>query len=225
MKQIKRFLRVTAVLVLLTVCVVAAALGILRIRTDAVLDDYSSIYTDERYRSPLMIEDVEVTRQEISCGYAVIEMFSSWNGDPITEQSLFDRYGKVVTSTGKAFSAEMNRFFPAYTTVMHRYLKNSELIGLVYENLAAGIPVPVEWASVCGDQWTLHYSLVIGADIPADRITVANPDGYLEEITVAEFRDRTNFEAFEDMPLFLRLGFAFGVFEKNTVFSVRKNAS
>ena len=68
-------------------------------------------------------------------------------------------------------------------------------------------------------------SLVIGADIPADRITVANPYGYLEEITVAEFLDRTSFEAFEDMPLFLRLGFAFGVFEKNMFFSVRKNAS
>ena len=119
----------------------------------------------------------------------------------------------------------MNRLFPAYTTVMHRYLKNTELIGLVYDDLAAGIPVPVEWAAKCGDQWTLHYSLVIGADIPADRITVANPYGYLEEITVAEFLDRTSFEAFEDMPLFLRLGFAFGVFEKNTVFSVRKNAS
>ncbi len=225
MKYIKSFLRVTAVLVLLAVCAAVAALGIQRIRTDAVLDDYSCIYTDQRYRLPLMIEDVEVIRQEISCGYAVIGMFSSWNGDPITEQSLFDRYGKVVTSTGKAFSAEMNRLFPAYTTVMHRYLKNTELIGLVYDDLAAGIPVPVEWAAVCGDQWTLHYSLVIGADIPADRITVANPYGYLEEITVAEFLDRTSFEAFENMPLFLRLGFAFGVFEKNTVFSVRKNAS
>ena len=138
---------------------------------------------------------------------------------------LFDRYGKVVTSNGKAFCAEMNRLFPAYSTVMHRFLKNSELIGLVYDDLAAGIPVPVEWAAKCGDQWTLHYSLVIGADIPADRIMVANPYGYLEEITVAEFLDRTSFEAFEDMPLFLRLGFAFGVFEKNTVFSVRKNAS
>ena len=90
MKHIKRFLIVPAVLVLLTVCAAAAALGILRIRTDAILDDYSSIYTDQRYRLPLMIEDVEVIRQEISCGYAVIEMFSSWNGDPITEQSLFD---------------------------------------------------------------------------------------------------------------------------------------
>ncbi len=35
-----------------------------------------------------------------------------------------------------------------------------------------------------------------------------------------EFLDRTRFDAFQKMPLFLKLGFAFGVFEKNTVFSV-----
>ena len=54
-----------------------------------------------------------------------------------------------------------------------------------------------------------------------DKITVANPYGYCEEISVAELLDRTSFEAYEDMPLFLKLGFAFGIFEKNTLFRVR----
>ena len=55
-------------------------------------------------------------------------------------------------------------------------------------------------------------------DAPNDRVTVANPYGYVEELPISEFLSRTSFEAYEDMPLFLKLGFAFGVFEQNTVF-------
>ena len=49
-------------------------------------------------------------------------------------------------------------------------------------------------------------------------MTVANPYGYVEELPVGEFLSRTSFESYEDMPLFLKLGFAFGIFEQNTVF-------
>lgn len=55
-------------------------------------------------------------------------------------------------------------------------------------------------------------------DIPNDTVTVANPYGYLENISLEDFLNRTSFEAFEDMPVFYKLGFAFGIFEKNTIF-------
>ena len=58
-------------------------------------------------------------------------------------------------------------------------------------------------------------------DIPNDRVTAANPYGYWEELSIEEFLRRTRFDAYENMPLFLKLGFAFGIFEKNTVFTVR----
>ena len=74
------------------------------------------------------------------------------------------------------------------------------------------------WAALHDDEWTLHYSLAVGADIPGDRITVANPYGYYEELTVGDFLSRTSYEAYEDMPLFIKLGFAFNIFEKNTIF-------
>lgn len=117
----------------------------------------------------------------------------------------------------------MNKQFPEYTTTMHKYMKNTELIDAVYDSLAAGVPVPVEWAALYGDEWTLHYSLVTGMDVPADKVTVANPYGYLEVITLSEFLDRTSFEAYEDMSMFMKMGFAVGIFEKNTVFTVEKN--
>ena len=201
---------------------VVAALVILQLRTNAISDDYSSVFENEKYQTPVMIDGVNVIKQDVSCGYAVIEMFSLWSGHSVTEKSLYDQYGKVVTSTGNAFCKEMNKQFPEYTTTICKYLKNTELIDAVYESLSDGIPVPFEWAALYGDEWTLHYSLIVGADIPADKITVANPYGYFEEITVAELLDRTSFEAYEKMPLFLKLGFAFGIFEKNTVFKVTR---
>lgn len=215
------------ILILLSVFVAAIAVAVLvaavrlRIRANSIQDDYSAVFTAEKYKVPVYVEGVEVIRQDISCGYAVIEMFSSWDGGDITEEKLYEAYGKVVTSTGQAFCNEMNRQFPAYHTMMRKWLKNTELIDLLYENLSAGVPVPFEWAALYGDEWTLHYSLAVGIDIPNNTIRVANPYGYYEDLSVEEFLSRTTFEAYENMPLFLKLGFAFGIFEKNAIFSVQ----
>ena len=219
----KKLLKWLGIFLGIIICIAILALGICEIRTRLMLDDYSSIYDNEKYQTPIMIENVEVITQDISCGYAVIEMFSAWNGGDVTEESLYNQYGKVVTSTGNKFCQEMNKQFPEYKTEIHKYLKNTEFIDIMYDSLAAGMPVPFEWAALYGDQWTLHYSLIVGADIPNDKITVANPYGYYEEITVEELLARTSFEAYEDMPLFMKMGFAIGLFEKNTIYSVKES--
>lgn len=212
----------------LTICVLALVLVVgglficLHIKTKAILDDYSSIYHDEKYSIPVYVDGIDVIKQEVSCGYAVIEMFSTWCGKDITEESLYSQYGKVVTSTGNSFCEEMNKQFPEYSTTINKYMKNNDLIDAVYNNLAEGIPVPIEWAALYEDEWTLHYSLVTGLDIPGDKVTVANPYGYYEELSISEFLDRTSFEAYEDMPWFLKMGFAAGIFEKNTIFTVAR---
>ena len=203
------------------VLAVIVAMLLLSIRTSAIRDDYSDVFHNEKYKTAVSVKGVDVIKQEVSCGYDVLEMFASWSGHDTTEESLYNEYGKVVTSTGRAFCDEMNRQFPEYKTDMKPYLTNTELIAQVYDSLSKGIPVPFEWAAPFEDAWTLHYSLVTGMDIPNDRITVANPYGYNEELSVDAFLERTRFDAYENMPLFLKLGFAFGIFEKNTVFAVQ----
>ena len=219
-KAIKKAVAAAAIVIGLLVLVCAAALVRLHVKTVAIQDDYSAVFRDEKYQRPVRVDGVEVMTQDVSCGYAVLEMFSRWNGGDLTEEDLYAEYGKVVTSTGKAFCEEMNKRFPEYTTTMRSYLTNTELLDTVYACLSEGKPVPVEWAALYGDDWTLYYSLIVGMDIPNDTVTVANPYGYMEEVPVAEFLERTSFEAYEHMPLFLKLGFAFGFFEKNTVFTV-----
>ena len=217
----KKVLRITGIILIAIICIAAATLIIEEVRTKNTQDDCSNIYTDEKYQTPVKIDNVEVITQDVSCGYAVIEMFSAWNGGNVTEESLYEQYGKVVTSTGDKFCEEMNKLFPEYETEIHKYVKNTEFVDIMYETLASGKPVPFEWAALYGDEWTLHYSLIIGADIPNDIISIANPYGYYEEITLEELLNRTSFQAYKNMPLFLRLGFAVGIFEKNTIFSVK----
>lgn len=224
MNILRKILIVLLIIVVILLLVILIAFGILKSKTNKILDDYSGIYTNEKYNESFLIDNINVFEQEVSCGYAVIEMFAKWNNDSnITEKSLFDKYGKVVTSSGKNFEKEMNKQFPKYKTTMYKYLKNTELMDKVYESLSNGIPVPFEWAAKYKGEWTLHYSLIIGIDIPNDKITVANPYGYIEDITIKEFINRTSFESFDNMPMFLKFGFAFGIFEKNTIFIVEKN--
>lgn len=216
----KKVLIILAVIIAVFALIPAVAMLRVNIRTLKINDDYSSVYDDLKYQTPVYVEDVEVITQDVSCGYAVIEMFSAWNGERITEEDLYDEYGRVATSTDSAFCDEMNLRFPEYTTQMYTYQTNTEMIDRIYDSLASGMPVPFEWAALYEDEWTLHYSLIIGLDIPADTVTVANPYGYIEQISLDEFIGRTTFEAYENMPLFLKLGFAFGLFDKNTVFIV-----
>ena len=217
----KTALKYICILMLIAVVTCLCALGLEALKTGDTIDHYEFVYSDERYKEPLMIEDVDVIEQEISCGYAVIEMFSAWDGGNITEESLFEQYGEVVTSTGDKFCEEMNRQFPQYKTEINKYMPDTKFIEIMYDTLASGKPVPFEWAAKDNNgQWTIHYSLIIGADIMNDRITVANPYGYYEEVTLKELFDRTSFNAYKNMPLQMRLAFAFGVFEKNTIFSV-----
>ena len=198
--------------------VAIVGLSLLQVRTASLHDDWQSARQDVKLSAPMQVEGVEVITHDVSCGYAVIEMFSAWDDGDVTEESLYDEYGKVVTSTGQSFCDEMNKQFPNYKTTMRKNLTDTELLRAVHSSLEAGVPVPLEWAAKSGDEWTLHYSIVTGMDLEGDKVTVANPYGYVEELPVGEFLSRTSFESYEDMPLFLKLGFAFGIFEQNTVF-------
>ena len=156
-------------LILLNICI--GAILINNDKTKKMLDDYSSIYTNDKYQDVVSVDNINYIKQDISCGYAVIEMFAKWRGnEEITEKYLF----------------------PELKTTMYKNLKSSELIDKVYDSLLKGVPVPFEWAAKYEDKWTLHYSLIIGMDIPNDKVTILNPYGYKEEISVKELLGHSN---------------------------------
>ena len=220
MKLLKRIVLIALAVILAILLASSVILGNLLFqlnrKSQALETDVQSLA--QIYTQPLSAGPGEPITQQVSCGYAVIQMVSQWAGSPVTEAELEQAYKKVVTSSADGFCREMNKQVPAYETRQLTWLTDFQLLEAVCQSLEAGIPVPIQWAAQYEGQWTLHYSLVTGADLQNDRITVLNPYGLTETLTRQEFLDRTSFRAYEPMPLWLKLAFALDVFQKNTLF-------
>ena len=192
---------------------------ILGIRTNSIKKSYVYLKEDPIYNQKQEVTGVELVKQEISCGYATIEMMSTFYGSKISEKELSDKNkGAISTSSSDGFLKELRKSIPNEKFVKHSYLDNDVLLKEISIALSDNRPVALEWAAKYESEWTLHFSLITSIDIKNDNVTVYNPYGYIENITVDEFISRTTFEAYKNIPLFLNFGFAFGAFEKNTIF-------
>ena len=198
---------------------VAIPFTIYGIKSASIKKDYHYLKDDATYSSKVEVTGVELVTQHISCGYATIEMMSSFYGKKVTEDELSNRNGgRISTQTSKGFLDELNKSVSDKSFIKHSYLNNDVLLKEVHASLEKGNPVALEWAALYENEWTLHFSLISGLDINNDQVTVYNPYGIIENISVDEFVSRTTFEAYTNMPLFLSFGFAYGAFEKNTIF-------
>ena len=191
---------------------------VLGIRTASIDNEYSYLIDDPNYYERASV-GFALKKQDISCGYATIEMLSDNYGEKVTEIELGKRNnGAITTQSSNGFLKEVNKSIPSQTFVKRSYLKNDELLKEIYESLKKENPVAIEWAAKYEDEWTLHFSVVTAIDFPCDDVTIYNPYGYTEDLSIKEFIDRTSFKAYEHMPMFLAFGFAYGAFEKNTIF-------
>ena len=198
--------------------VVAIPFTILGVKTANLKSDYSYLKEDSSYKEKAEIEDLELVKQHVSCGYASIEMISTFYGNPVTEDELDARNGAISTASTDGFLKEINKSIPSKKFVKRAYLKHDVLLKEVHDSLKKNNPVAIEWAAKYENEWTLHFSVVSGLDLQNDNVTVYNPYGYIENVTTEEFINRTTFTAYKNMPLFLNFGFAFGAFDKNTIF-------
>lgn len=189
-------------------------------------DDISGIYANAKYETAVKIEGINPIKQEVSCGYAVIEILSNWLNKDITEQSLLEENeGKISTAMGNGFFNEMSKQFPEYSwTTRFTNLTNTQLIDKIYDSIKSGMPVPIEFAAIYKENesevWTLHFAIVTGIDIKNDAITVCNPYGYTENYTVQDFLNATRYDSFENMPFYFKLGFTINLFTKNTIYII-----
>ena len=199
--------------------VVAIPFGILSIRTANLRNDYSYLKSDPEYSTKVEITGVDLVTQHVSCGYATIQMLSTYYGAPVTEDELDARNRSISTSSTSGFLKEVNRSIPTKTFVKHDYLKYDQTLKEIHYSIKNNNPVAIEWAAKdTSGVWTLHFSIVTSLDLANDLVRVYNPYGYIENITTSEFLNRTSFEAYKSMPVFLGFGFAFGAFHKNTIF-------
>ena len=219
MKKRKIVILVSAVLVGALALAVAIPFTILGIKTASLKKDYNYLKEDANYSTKVEINGLELVEQHVSCGYASIEMISSFYGNKVTEDDLDSKNnGGVSTASSGGFLNEINDSIPSKKFTMKSYLKHDVLLKSIHDALKNNNPVALEWAALYENEWTLHFSVISALDIANDNVTVYNPYGYIENLNLKEFIDRTSFEAYKNIPLFLNFGFAFGAFHKNTIF-------
>lgn len=188
---------------------------ILDVKSNIINNDYNYLFEENKIVD-VKIEDVPLVKQEISCGYAIIEMLSDYYGDKVSENELYEKNNSnVSTSTTSGFVKEINNTIQSLESKPYIYLKNDELLLTINQSLLNNKPVAVEFAALLDNEWTLHWAIVTGMD--QNNIYINNPYGYKEEISYEEFISRTTFNAFANMPLFYYFGFAYGMFSKNTI--------
>ena len=214
----KKILFTSACIICLALLTILIPFIVLNVKTTNLKVDYEYLKSDENYKNEVKVEDINLVSQKISCGYACIEMVSSFYGSKVSEDDLDSKNKSISTSSSNGFLKEINESIPNKEFVMHSYLKNDELLKEIYNSLKNNNPVVIEWAAKYEEEWTLHFSVVSGLDINNDKVTIYNPYGYIEQISLDEFISRMSFSAYQKMPLFLKFGFAFGAFRKNTIF-------
>ena len=201
---------------------VAITFTILGIRTANLNVDYSYLKSDETFSSKVGVDGINLKKQDVSCGYATIEMLSEYYGNKVDEVELSKRNdGAITTSSSNGFLNEINKTISNKQFVKKSYLKHDDLLKEIHSSLKNSHPVALEWAALYEDEWTLHFSVISALDIANDNVEIYNPYGYIENISIKEFIDRASFKAYKNMPMFLGFGFAFGAFEKNTIFYVQ----
>ena len=218
----KKKLKVTIIVVSALVGALALIAGtpliVDAVKTNNLEADYSYLRNDANYKDKVEVTGLELVTQHVSCGYASIEMISGFYGNKVTEDDLDARNSAVSTQTSQGFLDEINKSIPSHNFVKRSYLKNDALLKEVHDAIKDNKPVALEWAAKYENEWTLHFSVVTSIDLGNDKVTIYNPYGYIENIEVKEFVDRTTFKAYKGMPLFYNYAFAFGLFDKNTIF-------
>ena len=197
---------------------VAIPFIVLGVRTSNLKVDYEYLRSDASYNDKVEITGIELVTQHVSCGYATIEMMSSYYGNKVTEDELDARNRSVSTSSSNGFLKEISKCIPNKSFIMRPYLKHDALLKEIHSSIKSNNPVAIEWAAKYEEEWTLHFSVISGLDLSNDNITIYNPYGYIENITINDFISRSSFEAYSNIPLFLNFGFAYGAFHKNTIF-------
>lgn len=219
MKKSKLIICISSVVVSALALAVAIPFAILGIRTGNLKADYSYLKTNENYSTKVSVEGIELKEQEVSCGYATIEMLSNYYGNKVSEKELETRNnGAITTASSDGFLKEVNKSIPNKQFIKRSYLRNDTLLKEIHRSLKNNDPVALEWAALYQEEWTLHFSLISALDIQNDNIQIYNPYGYIEDISINEFIDRASFKAYKNISMFLSFGFAFGAFEKNTIF-------
>ena len=130
------------------------------IRSSAINNSYTYLFNENKITNKKI--EVPLVKQDISCGYAIIEMLSSYYGKTVTEKELYDKNnGAISTATTSGFVKEINQTLETTDYISKEYLKNDQLLIIINESLVKDKPVAIEWAAKFDNEWTLRLTNVM----------------------------------------------------------------
>ena len=189
-------------------------------------DNTQAIARKAKYNSLARVRGMQQTGIETHKGYKSIEMIARYFGFEETPEPIKNKEYR----TNREFFEELQGVFYENTVTKYSNLKNSELIDLIYDSLTLENPVIIFHAGKTQDTseaeengagFEMRYSLVMGVDLPNNRITLSDPEGTILRYTLDEFIRSARFEYYETN-FFETMAFTFRIYAKNTVFIIEK---
>ena len=95
----KKILIIAIVIIVLLCLVIAIPFINVIVKTNNINTDYSYLKEDSGYNKKVEVTNIELVSQKVSCGYASIEMVSSFYNEKVTEEELDSRNKKISTSS------------------------------------------------------------------------------------------------------------------------------
>lgn len=127
--------------------VVAIPFIIMGVKTNNLNKDYSYLKEDVTYSQKVEATGLELVTQHVSCGYATIEMLSTYYGNRVSEDNLDAKNnGRVSTSSTDGFYKEINASIDR-GFVKKTYLDSVLFLKEIHGALSKNNPVAIEWAA------------------------------------------------------------------------------
>ncbi len=194
------------------------------LRTAGMIDKYTVVYGNAEYLLPVTaIDSPGNYAAEESEAYAMMARVSAWGGTNLTESALREKCGadfrlNAGPKETERLRADLEAETPGY--VVRKYADGSctEMIESIHHTLGGGAPVLIRWAVPDGNGWKLEYACVTAMALDKDSVVVLRPNGGTELLKMGDFVNRMTLNAYNGMPLHLRLQYAFGGLEKNLYF-------
>jgi len=189
-------------------------------------DNVQALTRKAKYNNFARIRGLHIhAAEEENKGYGSIELLARYFESE--EMPIPDRNREPRNN--REFRTELQKAFPEYNITQHSNLRNTELIDLIYDALAAENPVIIFHAGANpnegGQNLEMRYSVVIGVNLPNlnNQIRISDPHGITVTYTLDDFIRSARFNNYE-MSFYQRLLFAFRIYAKNTIFIIEVNA-
>jgi hypothetical protein len=174
------------------------------------------------------LPDFPVRKQDtpFTCGLCSMSLVSTYLGHSIEENeippSLLLRLAKGFPPAD--FPTGLRKLLPGYDVELTS-LPSEKIPGVLRKQLENGLPVPILFATPNDfkpENIVIHYSVVTALDPENATVTLSNPFGYLQNLSLKALLEQMAFLNFPRKPFTTRLALFLGALKPNTLFLIQK---